>query len=282
MALDSLSGQEASTSPWTLKQVSGFNVAYTSLTNWAAGGEDTFSWNVYLNAAANYKRDKWSWDNALAADFGMNYTEGNKWQKSVDKLNISTKAGYAFAQHWYASLLGDFLTQFAEGHKNAADKLAGAKYVSRFMSPGYITIALGADYKPNKNFSLLVSPVAGKLTLVTDDYLSEQGAYGVTKGKKGFAELGASAVANINQTLWTNLSIISKLTLFSAYNNNFGNIDINWDVMLAYKINKFLTTTLTTNLIYDDDVKSYDKAGVQHGPKVQFRHIFGLGVSYSL
>ena len=51
--------------------------------------------------------------------------------------------------------------------------------------------------------------------------------------------------------------------------------------MIAFKINKFLTTTLTTNLIYDDNVKSVDKAGNIAGPKVQFREVLGLGLSYS-
>lgn len=149
-------------------------------------------------------------------------------------------------------------------------------YISNFVAPGYLTLALGADYKPNNNFSLLISPVAGKLTFVTDSRLSDAGAYGVRPGEKVFAELGASVVANYNQKIAENINLISKLSLFSAYNHNFGNIDVNWDVMLAFKVNKFLSATFSTNLVYDDDIKS--KSG---GPKVQLRQTLGVGLSYN-
>lgn len=269
--------EESRTSNWTLKSVAGLNASYTGLVNWAAGGENTLAWNIYLNAAANYKKDKWSWDNALVADYGLTHTDATKWQKSLDKLNISSKAGYAISKTWNASFLADFLTQFAEGHKDAKSKNAGDMYISKFMSPGYLTSALGFDYKPNDSFSLFLSPTTGKFTFVTDAYLSDKGAYGVKPGKKALAEFGSLLVANYNKQLAPNFSVISKLSLFSAYNNKYGNIDVNWDVMLAYKLNKFLSTTLTTNLIYDDDVKS-----VAGGPKVQFRHVFGVGLTYSL
>lgn len=268
--------EEAPASNWTKKNVSGINLSQTSLSNWAAGGENSVSWNVYLNSIANYKKDKWSWDNGLVADFGQTYTSSNKWQKSVDKLNLNTKAGYALAKHWNAALLLDFLTQFDLGYKSASSRAAGEKYISKFLSPGYVTLSLGADYKPNQNFSLLLSPATGKLTIVADDYLSSLGAYGVKPGKHLLAEIGASVVANYNTNLTKDISLVTKLTLFSAYNHNFGNIDVNWDLMLNFKVNKYITANFTTNLIYDDDIKS-----ASGGPKVQLRQMLGLGAVYT-
>lgn len=263
-------------SNWTVKGVGGINLSQTSLTNWAAGGDNSVAWHLYLNGSANYKKDRWSWDNSLITDFGNTYTSTDKWQKSLDKLNITTKLGYAIAPKWNLSFLGDFLTQFSTGYSSAADKRNGVPYISNFMAPGYLTLALGADYKPNDNFSLLLSPVTGKLTFVTDSRLSNAGAYGVQPGKKLFAELGASLVANYNQKITENINLISKLTLFSAYNHDFGNIDVNWDVMLAFKVNKFISATFSTNLVYDDDIKT-----PSGGPKVQLRQTLGIGLSYN-
>lgn len=268
--------QDAPESNWTKKTVGGINLSQTSLSNWAAGGENSVSWNVYLNSLANYKKDKWSWDNALVADFGQTYTSSNKWQKSVDKLNLNTKAGYALSKHWNAALLLDFLTQFDLGYKSVASRVAGDKYISKFLAPGYLTMSLGADYKPSKNFSLLVSPLTGKLTIVGDKYLSSIGAYGVGRGKHLLAELGTSLVANYNTDITKDINLATKLTLFSAYNHNFGNIDVNWDLMINFRVNKYITANFTTNLIYDDDIKS-----ATGGPKVQLREIIGLGVSYT-
>ena len=262
----------------------GPNLAQTSLTNWAAGGENSVAWNLYLNASANYKKGDWSWDNALITDFGKTFTTSNKWLKSVDKLNFSTKIGRNISKHWSISALGDFLTQFARGYDSDTNpNIPGNKdkYISTLFAPGYLTLAIGADYKPNEDFSLLLSPITGKMTFVLDNRLSAAGAFGVKPGKKTLAEVGALAVANYKRKLAENINLVTKLTLFTPYNENFGNIDVNWDMMIAFKINKFLTTTLTTNLVYDDDIKTVDAAGNQRGAKVQFREVLGLGLAYS-
>ena len=272
------------TPSWKISGVSGLNLSQTSLTNWAAGGENSVAWNLYLNASANYKKDSWSWDNALITDFGKTFTTSNKWLKSIDKLNFSTKIGRSLSKHWSVSALGDFLTQFARGY--AAENnpnIAGNKdkYISTIFAPGYLTLAIGADYKPNDDFSLMLSPATGKMTFVFDKKLSDAGAFGVTPGKKVLAELGALAVANYKRKLAENINLVTKLTLFTSYDKNFGNIDVNWDMMIAFKINKFLSTTLTTNLVYDDNIKTRDDQGNIRGAKVQFREVLGLGLAYN-
>ena len=272
------------TPSWKISGVSGLNLSQTSLTNWAAGGENSVAWNLYLNASANYKKDSWSWDNALITDFGKTFTTSNKWLKSIDKLIFSTKIGRSLSKHWSVSALGDFLTQFARGY--AAENnpnIAGNKdkYISTILAPGYLTLAVGADYKPNDDFSLLLAPVTGKMTFVLDNRLSTAGAFGVKPGNKTLAEIGALAVANYKRKLAENINLVTKLTLFTPYNESFGNIDVNWDMMIAFKINKFLTTTLTTNLVYDDDIKTVDLQGNKRGAKVQFREVLGLGLAYS-
>ena len=283
-AQDNTTETPAPESNWKVSGITGANTAQTALVNWSAGGENSVAWNIYLNATANYKKDKWSWDNALVTDFGMTYTTSNEWLKNVDKLNLSSKVGRLISEHWSISALGDLLTQFARGYDASTNpNVAGNrdKYISTLFAPGYLTAALGADYKPNDDLSVLLSPVTGKMTFVLDKKLSNSGAFGVKPGNKLLAELGASVVANYKKKLTENINFSTKLTLFTAYNSDFGNIDVNWDMMIAFKINKFLTTTLTTNLIYDDNVKSVDKAGNIAGPKVQFREVLGLGLSYS-
>lgn len=268
------------TSNWTFKNVGGINLSQTALSNWAAGGDNSVAWHIYLNANANYKKDRWTWDNALVTDFGQTYTSTNKWQKSLDKLNLTSKVGYGISKHWYGAVLADFLTQFDKGYASATDKANGIAPISKFMAPGYLTTSIGFDYKPKDNFSLFLSPATGKFTFVTDQALSDAGAYGVTLGKKLLAEFGATAVANYSTNIADNISLISKLTLFSAYNNNFGNVDVNWDTTLAFKVNKYISANFAVNLVYDDDIKNV-KNGVQEGPKLQVRQVFGLGLAYS-
>ena len=57
--------------------------------------------------------------------------------------------------------------------------------------------------------------------------------------------------------------------------------DVNWDVLISMKINKFLSATLNTTLKYDNDVKTFEDNGEKRGAKVQFKEILGIGVAYN-
>jgi len=57
-------------------------------------------------------------------------------------------------------------------------------------------------------------------------------------------------------------------------------------VLFIMKINKYLSAILTTQLLYDKDVRFpvFDDTGTQIGtePNIQFKEIFGIGFSYVL
>ncbi len=260
---------------WTIKGLAGVNSSQTALSNWAAGGENTVAANLYFNIDANYLKGKWSWDNGLRTEFGQTYTTANKWNKSVDKLELFSKLGYEMGNHWYASTLFSMLTQYAKGYEKVTDHDLGIPHISNFFAPAYFTLGMGADYKPCDKFSLYLSPLTGKMTVVADDYLSSIGAFGVSPGKKSFLELGAMVVAAANMELMKNVNLMSKLTLFSAYTHDFGNIDVNWETMIAMKINKYLSATLAYNLIYDDDVL------INGAPRIQHKEVLGVGLAYT-
>jgi len=56
-------------------------------------------------------------------------------------------------------------------------------------------------------------------------------------------------------------------------------------VLIAMKINKFITATLATHLIYDDDImidvdSNNDGVIDARGPRTQFKEVFAVGFSY--
>ena len=75
--------------------------------------------------------------------------------------------------------------------------------------------------------------------------------------------------------LMENVSMITTADFFTPYSSQFGNVDVNWDVLISMKINKFLSATINTTLKYDNDVKTLDNEGIKKGPKVQFKEILG-------
>jgi len=86
-----------------------------------------------------------------------------------------------------------------------------------------------------------------------------------------------------------NVSFTTKIDLFSNYLKNPQNIVVSWETLIAFKINKFLSASIMTHLMYDDKIQiPYDKNGngiLETGEsirsKVQFKEILGVGFSYN-
>jgi hypothetical protein len=252
-----------------------------SLSNWAAGGEDALSTTGILNLFGNYKKNKVVWDNTIDLGYGILKTGGSKMRKNEDKMELNSKLGYQALGKVYYSALVNFRSQFSNGFDYPNDSVP----VSRFMAPAYLSLSLGMDYKPTDYFSFYLSPATGKFTFVTSQELADAGAYGVDpaiiengvvvkKGKKMRYELGASLSTRIQKDITKNVNLVSKLVLFNGYTDknkdNRKNIDINWEVMINIKAGKLFTTSIMTNLIYDQDIVS----------KTQFKEVFGVGISF--
>ena len=137
------------------------------------------------------------------------------------------------------------------------------------------------EWRPKSNYSLLLSPVSTKMTFVTDDYLSDLGAFGVDPGDHFKIEGGAFVKASAELPVMENVNLITTADFFTPYSKDFGNIDVNWDVLISMKINKVLSATINTTLKYDNDVKTFDDNGVKKGAKVQFKEVLGIGLAYN-
>lgn len=264
------------TKPWKFKGESSLHITQVSLTNWAAGGESSFSGSAGLKLAAVYKRDKTIWATDGEFGFGLLKQGNQEVKKTNDKLFLSTSYNYQASEHWYYHAGLSFKTQFAKGYNYPNDTVV----ISRFLAPAYILLSLGMDFIPGENFSLSISPVSGRAIIVQDDSLSAQGAFGVEPGKKSKFEFGGALTLKLNQNLMKNVDIATTLDLFTNYLKNPQNIDVNWELSLNMKINQYLAASITTTLIYDHDIMIEDKDG-KTGPRTQFQEVLGIGFSYS-
>ena len=64
----------------------------TSLTNWAAGGDNTVTLQAFIDGNANYKRDKLFWNNRLQLDYGFVYASS---KPILGQLRLQVAV-----QHW--------------------------------------------------------------------------------------------------------------------------------------------------------------------------------------
>lgn len=266
---------------WKVSGIISFNMSATGLWNWAAGGNNNVNGVLAGNATLLYKKNKWAWETNLNTDFGMTWLDQSAfpWRKSNDKIVFTTKGGYEFADKWYATAMAGFRSQYAKGFEYTDTE---QKYISNWLSPSYTDISLGIDWKPNSIFSLYLSPAAGRITTCTDTLLREKYINGSNTFEKGYkAEFGASFKATVNYDLIKNFKVLSTLLLFTPYNKNFGNVDVDWDVNVSYQFLKVLNVSLGTNLKYYDSVLIPDKDGNNARPRTQFKAVIGFGLGYS-
>ncbi len=283
---------EKKESNWKISGIITFNASATGLVNWAAGGNNNINMVAAGNISFLYKNGPFAWDSNIDTDFGESYVENSKhaWQKTNDKLNLSTKFGWEMAKSWYLTALGSFKTQYAYGYDYSQDVLSP---ISQIMTPSYTDLSVGIDWKPNSIFTIYVSPIAGRITTATNDQLREK-YFGIDYYNKFLvdgictrnyqAEFGASLKAGVNYDAIENLKIISTVTVFTPYSAK-PHVDLDWDFSISYQFLKVLNVSLGTQLKYYDRVlfDKLDDAGnvIAQGPRVQFKTILGLGIGYS-
>ena len=87
---------EKKESNWKISGIVTFNASATGLVNWAAGGNNNINMVAAANVSFLYKKGPFAWDSNIDTDFGESYVENSKhnWQKTNDKINISTKFGW--------------------------------------------------------------------------------------------------------------------------------------------------------------------------------------------
>jgi hypothetical protein len=267
---------------WRRGGIVSLNFSQVSLTNWAAGGQNSIAGNSIFNFFNNYKRGKNAWDNQIDLGYGMVMQGKGRFLKSDDRIDLNTKYGREASGHWYYSALANLRTQFAPGYNYPNDSIV----ISRFFAPAFLVLAPGMDYKPNDNFSLFLSPATTRFIFVTDRELSNAGAFGVDPGKTLRTEAGAFLKAIYNNEISATTNIMTSLDLFSNYIDKPQNIDINWQLLLGLKVSRYISANLSLQLLYDDNTKLtfYEDDGVtvkRISPGVQFREIFGIGFAYN-
>lgn len=271
-----LSAQTEKDTTWKSGTSGNITFSQVSLSNWAAGGQNSYSADGRFSFFATYDKAKTSWSNMLDLAYGVVKIVDDDSKKSNDQIDFESKLGYDASERWNYSLMFNFRTQFDKGYDFDAEPKT---VISDFMSPAYLTLSIGMDYRPNKHLSVFLSPVSGRTTIVNNQKMADEGAFGVSPGNNAFHEYGALVKVKYAKEILKNINFETKADFFGAYNNNPQNVDVNWEAMIDMKINKFFSTNLRTHLIYDDDTKIMDSDGVAK-PMVQFKEAFGFGISY--
>ena len=282
---------------WTKSLMTNLNFAQTLLRDWAAGGSNNYTMTGYVDANANYAKDKMIWNNRLQIDYGFLYSADKPiLQKVKDRIYFESKWGYETPiQHLSYSANFDFKTQIDNNYNygtptgadpTVADWKAARTLKSGLFSPAYASLGLGLLWTPKPWFSLNVAPLTGGFVIVDNPELRK--AYGMeleddgVNYKSSRFELGAQVKADANFTINDNLKYTTQLVLFSNYLKNPQNIRVNWDNKVFWKMAKFFTLTFSTNMIYDDTVLITNDDHPNGFRTWQLKEFFEIGFSYTI
>ena len=290
---------------WTNSILNQINFGQTSLWNWAAGGYNNYTLAAAIDANANYKKDKMIWNNRLQLDYGFLYSADKPiLQKTKDRIYFESKWGYETpVRHLAYSANFDFKTQFddnfkygtpknEEGHDpSIQDWLDARTLMSGFLSPAYTNFGLGLLWTPKPWLSVNFSPLTADLVIVRNPALRNTYGMELREGKedKTVGEnfkplrfgLGAQLKVDAKWVINDNFSYTTQLVLFSDYLHKPLNLRVNWDNKMFWKLAKYFALTLSTNLIYDENVKVKLIAPETKVAAVQFKEFLEFGFTYT-
>jgi hypothetical protein len=274
--------------PWVIGGEGHLGFSQTYLENWEKGGKNAISSLAVLKGFANYKRSdgKVKWDNSgeLRSGWVKNGGEEKGLQKNDDKFEITSRFGVSAYKKWFYSSEFNFNTQLFNGY--VYPKSDHPDPISGFLAPSRLFFKVGMEYKPSKDFSLLLSPLTLKNVYVRDTTKYSQTKFGIDANANSFWEPGLNADVFYRKSIKENITYETKYKMFINYKSPFQKFDLNWENNISVKLNEFINMRFLLNLIYDDDVKFpvYDANEVKIGEttKLQIKEFFSIGFTYKI
>lgn len=256
---------------------------------WTGGGTSNYAGNLSLTYDFNYRKDKISWDNRFLLDYGISRNKDDKYsRKTNDRLEYNSVLGRQIQEsEWYYSLFLNFKTQIAKGYEfnkdlNPSDEGYRTE-TTHFMSPGYLQFGPGILWKKNDNLYVNMAPATVKYIFVDKEFTkvdesipgaldayNENKYFGVDANESGRFELGASVSGYAKFDIMKNITAENILNLYSNYLEDPQNVDIDYTMNLVMKVNKYISTNVIFQAIYDDNAAR----------GFQIREALGVGVTY--
>ena len=260
--------------PWTKKGNASLLFNQSTFSNWVAGGENNISGTAGFNYDFNYKKGDWTWDNKVIASYGIIKTRTSAFAKKTDdRIYFNSVVGKKAFDRWSYTAFVNFRTQFTKGYLYNKDDNGAeirTEYTS-FLSPAYLLVGPGMQYMRDENFKINLSPATSKFTFVDRGFtLPDEAYFGVKEGKTMRYEVGFNASMYYKLDIIANVTFENIVNLYANYLEDPGNVDIDYQLNIVMKINRYLSTNLSFQTIYDDNAYR----------GFQLRQVFGVAANY--
>jgi hypothetical protein len=252
---------------WENKFLGTLNLSQTSLSNWPAGGENSWNWLINLNGSFIDKQIDYDWANTLKIQYGQSKIGSDELKKTDDEFFLESVFTYKVWNKLNPYAAITVQTQFTKGYDYTTDPKS---QISNLLDPGYFRQGIGIDYNPDDNFKTRAG-LAFKQTVAdefapmwTDDPETDN------EIEKLRSEIGLESVTDLSVNLSELIVYVTKVQLFSNL-KRFDELDVNWDNLFSAKVAEYLSVSLSVVLVYDKDISL----------KRQLKQTLSVGLTYS-
>jgi len=251
----------------TSKANVGINISQISFTNWAQGGENSFTWTLLGNYSITTKSEKWTTKNTFKFAFGRTKLGAQDFRTNDNEFFIETliskNVGWAVDPFFSNSIRSPITTGYSY-------KTKVPERIADFFDPGYVTQSLGFTYDKVKGIKSRLGIALQEIFTNRQRKFSDNPA---TKDRvEAFKlETGIESVTSSEFKLMENINYKGSIRLFSKF-ENMKYWDVRWDNLITAKVNDYVNVNFNLLVVYER----------KQTLKTQIKEALQLGIIYNL
>jgi hypothetical protein len=252
----------------------------TNYVDWAEGGDDALSYAARLLAGISEDRINDKWKIEGEAKFGQSKVGGENTRVSVNEFTIDAQYNYKLPERWSAYAATGLRSPIVTGYdyKVPIPGTDPQEYEdvekASFNDPGYYEASLGAEKDISSKPYHFTSRLGVGLRYTTArvhfefGYADDPDTPELDKTK---LETGFDSVTELNAEITEEITLVSKLQLFSTF-EGLDVWDVRWENMFTARINKYVNTYFQFDFLFDKDVSG----------RLQRFQMLSIGLSYTI
>lgn len=251
----------------TTKATTGINISQISFTNWAQGGENSFTWTLLGNLSVTSKSQFWTTKNTLKFAFGRTKLGSQDFRTNDNEFYIETvisrNVGWAVDPFFSNSIRSPITTGYSY-------KTKIPERIADFFDPGYITQTLGFTYDKIKGIKTRLGIALQEI------FTNRQRKFSDNPNTKDRVEAfkietGIENVTSSEFQLMENILYKGTIRLFSRF-ENMKYWDVRWDNLITAKVNNYINVNFNFLVVYER----------KQTLRTQIKEALQLGIIYNI
>lgn len=210
-----------------------------------------------LKYRIRFSSKRFQFSNDLVHTLGLLYYIDSTGKFQPDENTLTSRLSYdaaRFLQFTASSVLASRIFNLREKAVDS-DGSEIKRTTSSFLTPLVCNFAGGIGFNFERRLIIDIGLASAKLTYILDpgifDRTGKDRCFGVARGKRSCLEYGLSLHVVVDRQFGKRIQWNCDLLLFRA---DASAVDLSLKNLFAYRIGRFLKTSLQTRLFYDEDV----------------------------